>query len=81
MASLQLYPPGSNAGPCNALCDHAYCAKIRAMANTACKYCQDVIGYQRPFHKLSQKEQLGPTELAHVSCRAAQNLDHHGDNS
>ncbi len=63
MAAGRLPPPGSEYGPCeDQTCKHIDCAETRRMAASVCRFCKQIVGYERGFYC----EQDG--SFVHSSC-------------
>lgn len=69
MAAGRIPKPGSaEFAPCvSEDCGHVDCNRTREMAKQVCRYCQQVIGYDRGFYILPS-EVPGRGELVHSSC-------------
>lgn len=50
MAASALAKPGTDAGPCNGVCEHRDCAITRGMAEADCAICGEKIGYDVRFY-------------------------------
>lgn len=73
MAAIAIPAPGTRLGPCVRKCKHADCASQRRMAASACRMCDERIGYDRRFY---QDPEAPPVlhALIHAECLEA-NLD------
>jgi len=49
MAAGVLPKPGTKAGPCKTPCKHVDCRQTRTDAASACRFCNEPIGYGRLF--------------------------------
>lgn len=52
MAAGTLATPGQVYGPCEEKCIHTDCLETRKQAAVVCRYCGDVIGYERRFYRV-----------------------------
>lgn len=66
MAAGYIQPPGSEYGPCKEECRHVDCAQTRTMAESVCKYCEQIIGYERGFYNLANHGDI--PVLVHSAC-------------
>lgn len=51
MASASIPAPGTEYGPCASLCGHIDCAESRALAESACRFCGNPIGYGTDYYR------------------------------
>lgn len=49
MAWSMIPTPGTKYGPCKEECSHKDCNQSRSIANKICPYCNQFIGYEKPF--------------------------------
>ena len=70
MAQGRLPQPGSKFGPCKTACAHKDCAATREDAATACRICNEPIGYDTGFYREDGKV-LVHASCAHAEVRAA----------
>lgn len=64
MAAATLPKPGSKYGPCKGKCAHIDCAQTRQMSAETCRFCGDMIGYDKRFYTdLDNRD-----KLVHAVC-------------
>lgn len=50
MAAEALPKPGTKYGPCAMACQHIDCSSARQIAGSTCRFCNELIGYERRFY-------------------------------
>lgn len=82
MAAGTLPKPGTKLGPCKSKrdgvvkgCSHRDCLTTRRMAEEVCRFCGDMIGYDRRFYTDPQNtravrgdSELSGPSLVHADC-------------
>lgn len=75
MASAVLPIPGTEYGPCETECAHIDCAKTREMAAKRCRFCGEIIGFDRHFYD-DDAAGAARGDLVHASCLETSVLGH-----
>lgn len=67
MAASRLPKPGSKLGPCKR-CEHRDCRETRATADSACRYCGGVIGFEVRYYRDPDGPAVTPFAYVHAAC-------------